>query len=131
MNFNKWSQLLYPAASACYAYEPTNLKDGEVLADRFKAHNWALPTSGILARLFWLTYDGKGNSTAATAKEDSPLRTIFDNNGKMLFKTITKMYFWSVTEAGNGSCLLLNIDSGNMYTSSKMGAFGGRAITAF
>ena len=51
---NKWKQLYYPAASMAYAYEPkVTLKQGEVLADRFKAHNWFLPSNGMLARIFW------------------------------------------------------------------------------
>lgn len=51
---NKWKQLYFPAASMAYAYEPkVTLKQGEVLADRFKAHNWFLPSNGILARIFW------------------------------------------------------------------------------
>lgn len=51
---NKWQQLYYPAASMAYAYQPTKtLKQGEVLADKFKAHNWFLPTNGLLARIYW------------------------------------------------------------------------------
>lgn len=49
----KWQQLAYPFASACYAYEPTNLKSGEVLADKFKAHNWFAPTMGQILRICW------------------------------------------------------------------------------
>ena len=49
-NYAKWSQLYYPSASACYAYEPT-VKLNEKLADKYKKHNWFLPSTGMLARL--------------------------------------------------------------------------------
>ena len=49
----KWSQLYFPIASTCYAYEPTGLKNNESLADKFKAHNWFAPTAGQLARIRW------------------------------------------------------------------------------
>lgn len=35
---------IYPAASYCYAYEPT-VKEGETLNDKFKIHNWYLPSA--------------------------------------------------------------------------------------
>lgn len=38
----------FPAASYCYAYKPTNRTD---LLDKFKEHNWFLPTMGELARI--------------------------------------------------------------------------------
>ena len=50
---NIWSSLYFPAASACYAYAPQNLKQNEVLNDDFGEHNWFLPTGGLLARLSW------------------------------------------------------------------------------
>lgn len=44
--------LAFPAASYCYAYEPTA---AEGLADRFKSHNWYLGDSAEIARLCYLT----------------------------------------------------------------------------
>lgn len=131
VNSNKWSQLLYPAASACYAYEPTNLMDGEVLADKFKAHNWALPTDGILARMFWYTYDGKGYDSAATPKEDSPLDTVTNPNGKVVFKKITPSILWSVTEGRDYYSWVVNFSSGSMYSGNKYGSDVVRAVAAF
>ena len=131
VNFNKWSQLLYPAASACYAYEPTNLKDGEVLSPKFKAHNWALPTDGILARLFWYTYDGNGDSTQATAKENSPLNTVYADNGKILFKKLTSSSHWSVTEYGSHYAWYVYFTNGNTGGNGKTNRFVGRAVSAF
>lgn len=131
VNSSKWSQLLYPAASACYAYEPTNLMDGEVLADKFKAHNWALPTDGILARMFWYTYDGKGYDTAATPKEDSPLDTVTGPKGKVVFKKITTSYLWSVTESYSFLSWYVGFGNGGTYGYSKGHSFVGRAVAAF
>jgi hypothetical protein len=67
---NKWSQLYYPAASACYAYEPKVTKTGEILADKFRRHNWFLPTSGILGRLLWYMY--RLENGKEVVREDSP-----------------------------------------------------------
>lgn len=44
---SRFKSMLYPAASACYSYEPTATN----LDDRFKKHNWFLPTTGLLARM--------------------------------------------------------------------------------
>ena len=131
VNFNKWSQLLYPAASACYAYEPTNLMDGEVLNPKFKAHNWALPTDGILARLFWYTYDGKGNDTAATPKEGGVLDTVTNPNGKVVFKKITTSNLWSVTELNSYYSWIVNFYYGSTNYYNKHGNIVGRAVSAF
>ena len=43
----------YPAASYAYAYEPTGLKDGETLAECFKAHRWFLPTPGDMQMMLY------------------------------------------------------------------------------
>ena len=47
----KWTHLYFPAASVCYAYEPTSLQKEEFLTDKFKKHNWFLPAIGLLARI--------------------------------------------------------------------------------
>lgn len=51
-NPNKWQQLLYPAASSAYAYEPI-VKTKEKLSEKFVLHNWFLPPVGIIARMAW------------------------------------------------------------------------------
>jgi hypothetical protein len=45
------TQIMHCAASACYAYEP-NVPN---LSDKFKKHNWFLPQSGHLTRIFYYT----------------------------------------------------------------------------
>ncbi len=128
---NKWSQLLYPAASACYAYEPTNLKEGEVLADKFKAHNWALPANGLLARMFWYTYDGQGKDAAAPVKPEGVLDTVLDPSGKVIFKRIPSSDLWSVTESNSGNSWLVNFGYGNTGYGGKSISRVGRAVSAF
>lgn len=49
-NYKRWTQLYHVPASLCYSYEP-KVKVGEKLADKYKKHNWFLPSSGMLTRL--------------------------------------------------------------------------------
>lgn len=44
-NDNNYAQYYFPHASRAYAYEPS-VKDGEELAEKFKAHHWWLPSGG-------------------------------------------------------------------------------------
>ena len=67
---NKWMQLYMPADSACYAYEPKQLKQDEVLDDRFKKHYWFLPPMGICARLKWWDNNHR-------LGQDSPFSKVF------------------------------------------------------
>ena len=60
-----WETIYYPAASFCYAYEPT-VQPGETLAPCFKRHNWSLPSTGLLARYWWYNNQGS-NSIFANA----------------------------------------------------------------
>ena len=62
-NEAKYSQFYYPAASLCNCYEPA-IKQGEVLADKFKAGKWFLPSMGELARIYW--YHSKGYEIGVT-----------------------------------------------------------------
>lgn len=44
----------WPAVSRCYAFEPI-VSSTEVLADKFRVHNWYLPSSGEMVRMYWYT----------------------------------------------------------------------------
>jgi hypothetical protein len=97
---NKWSQLYYPAASACYAYEPQVTKSGEVLADRFRKHNWFLPTNGLLGRLFWYVF--RFDNGVNTTREDSPfLEAIRNGKFNLGIGTVSSInehgskYYWT------------------------------------
>jgi hypothetical protein len=56
----------FPAASYCYAYEP-KVKEGEVLLDKFKAHNWWLPSIGELSRIIFYKCHGNTSTTDPNA----------------------------------------------------------------
>lgn len=59
---NKAKQLYFPAASACYHWQPTGLKEGEELTPKLKRHRWFLPTEGELVRLMWYFIKGYSNN---------------------------------------------------------------------
>lgn len=126
---NRWSQLYYPAASACYAYEPKNLMEGEVLNPKFSKHNWFLAPEGLLARICYYTYDY--SSGGAVVREDSPLDTIADSKGKVLFKRITTSNLWSVTEYNSFGSWLVYFSNGNTTNYYKNNSVVGRAVSAF
>lgn len=52
-----YAELYYISFSQAYAYEP-QIKDGEVLSDKFKAHNWYVGAVGEWMRIGW--YHRKG-----------------------------------------------------------------------
>lgn len=104
---NKWKQLYYPAASMAYAYEPkVALKQGEVLADRFKAHNWFLPSNGMLARIFWY-------------QKLSPVNIFEKATTKGVFKAYPSSYYWSSTEYYVTSAWYVGFSNGHTYDSIK------------
>ena len=53
----KWEQLLFPAVSAAYEYQPS-VRKTESLDDRFKGHNWFLPPGHLLSRFYWYSFIG-------------------------------------------------------------------------
>ena len=120
----KWQQLAYPFVSACYAYQPTQeLKDGEVLADKFKAHNWFAPTEGQIARICWYAkYGDKAGLDAFKVARDKGLL------GKL---TTTSSDHWSVTELNSYGTWYVHFGSGHTYVYSKYGSHVGRAVSAF
>jgi len=126
---DRWSQLYYPAASACHAYEPKDLMEGEVLNPKFSKHNWFLAPEGLLARICYYTYDYSSGS--AVVREDSPLDTITDSKGKVLFKRITTSTLWSVTEDTSLRSWNVVFSNGNTYYHLKVNSYVGRAISAF
>ena len=123
---NKWSQLYYPAASACYAYEPKVTKSGEVLDAKFRKHNWFLPTEGLLGRLFWYLY--RYENSKLTTRDDSPFNEAI-RKGK--FVIIYASNTWSVTENGSGNSWFVYFNGGGTVGSYKLYSMGVRAVSAF
>ena len=114
---NKYRQFYFPAASYCYAYQPS-VPAGEVLADHLKAHNWWLPTVGEFGMVYWQQLHS----------------TIFDAaraNGN--YTNLTSDYCWTSTEysatyawfvhGGNGTVTGISLNKG--------GSRAVRAVVAF
>ena len=104
---NPYRQYYYPAASMCYAYEP-QVKPGEVLNDKFKAHKWWLPSSGELARICYYKFQGSdySNSQAVFAKAF--------NTGVLSF-SYGYSWTWTSTETYNTSAWVVNFHTGTIY----------------
>lgn len=114
---NNYRQFYYPAASYCYAYQPTYaLQPGEVLADKFKAHNWWLPTLGELGMVYWQQVKG-GIFAAAQA------------NGR--YTNLTNDYHWTSTEYNATIAWYLHGGNGQVDVSFKVNSRACRAVVAF
>lgn len=120
-NYNKWSQIYYPAASACYAYQPTILKSGEQLADKFKSHNWFLPTNGHLARLYWYYRQGAASNANIFKKAIS----------EGVFSNFSASYTWSCTEDYSAGSWYVGFTVGTSYSNYKFNSYVVRAVSAF
>lgn len=119
-NYAKWSQIYYPAASMCYGYQPS-VKSDETLADKFKAHNWFLPSEGLLSRIYW--YYSKGTS--------SDLNIFKGAIAKGKFANFTASYHWSSTESFAGSSWSVFFSAGTTTGNGKYGYYVVRAVAAF
>ncbi len=119
---SKYAQFYYQAASLSHAYEPTILRSGEVLADRFKAGKWFTPSGGDLARLYW--YHSKGYDGAEHA--------IFsDAVAAGLFTQFSAPSFWSSLEYYPASAWGVYFGSGYFSYVSKFYSCVVRAVAAF
>lgn len=121
---NKYAyrQYYYPAASMCYAYEPS-VKPGEVLNDKFKAHKWWLPSAGEMARICYYKLQGYdySNNQAIFAKA---------YNAGVL--TLPSEWAWTSTEASALGAWLVYFATGNVYIFNyKYSSFSIRAVTSF
>jgi hypothetical protein len=114
----------YPAASYCYAYEP-GVKTTETLHPKFKAHNWYLPSSGELCRVYWLTSNGS---------EIDDTIGIFNVaiNAGCGFASFTKSYYWSSTEQAIDGAGMLFFANGQKYIGiQKNSSYGVRPMCKF
>ena len=125
-NYEKWSQLYYPVVSVCYAYEPKVMKPGEMLASKFKKHNWFLPTQGLFVRLWW--YQFRFGDTNNTIRDDSPFS---ESIRKGLFKVFSSSGSISVSEQTPQRAWRVNTHRGSLITSVKSDLSTARAVCAF
>ena len=91
----------YPAASYAYAYEPTGLKEGEVLADCFKAHRWFLPTPGDMQMMLYSLLEKDADAyVSAVANGDIALSGYAHTTGE---------------HSGAGACYKVNTTNRKIY----------------
>ena len=108
------STLYYPAASACFAYEPVGVSK---LADKFKKRNWFLPASGDMIRILYYVYQSFNNGNV----QDEPFNSKYDssynepanafaNAIKLNVLNINRMsgYFLTSTEQNRDSNFTIN-----------------------
>lgn len=124
-NTSKYQQFYYPAVSKCYAYQPA-IKTGETLADKFKVHNWYLPSIGELCRLYW-------HSKKGPAYDDDKIGAIFQraiDDG--VFSDFSASYHWSSSEGSQSGSWIVNFGNGYFNGGgSKCNGFVVRAVAAF
>ena len=120
---NKYAQYYYPAASYCHAYEPTDLREGEVLDPKFKAGKWYLPSSGELARLYW--YHSKGYEVG----KDFAIfaRGVADG----VLTKFNSSTHWSCSEGNSGNSWYVLFNDGLFSGNGKGGSYVVRAVAAF
>ena len=119
-NLTKYQQYYWPAASFCYAYEP-DVKPGEELHKRFKAHNWYLPSSGELVRQYWYYRQGR----------DSNLNIFASAINSGVMEDYTASARWSSSEYGQAGAWLVHFSGGNFTSVYKYYSFVVRAVCAF
>ena len=119
-NAAKYQQYYWPAASYCYAYEPT-VADGEELAPKFKAHNWYLPAIGELVRQYWYYRQGLASDLNIFANAI--------NNAVMANYTASNR--WSGSERNQSNAWHVGFSNGNFSGHSKYNSFVVRAVCAF
>lgn len=117
-----YMQLYYMAASLCYAYQPTDytaLLDGEVLADKFKSHNWWLPSAGENVRLYYWSKLHK--PTIDNIEQQPPLSKVITDTS----------YHWCSTESNSGYSWAVNFLNGYLAYGNKYYSYVVRAVAAF
>lgn len=125
---NNYKQYYYPAASECYAYQPS-VKKNEELSDKFKAHHWWLPSEGELARMYY--YHSHGYDT--TKEDAKAIFTQASESGTLeKFGTST---FWSSTEYTNFESWVMYFSDGlireNYNGNRKYSYYVVRSVCAF
>ena len=98
----KYAQYYYPIASYAYAYEP-NVQN---LNDKFKAHHWFLPSSGLLARISYYHQRGYKNGFDAILSNAVRLGVLKNTN--------LNFFYASSSERNNDKYYCgYNLSSGN------------------
>ena len=118
----KYKQFYYPMASRVYAWQPTLLRPNEVLADKFKSHNWFLPSEGELARIAWYYMNGVAGGEHGIFKN-----AIADG----IMKDFGASWFGSSSEFNSAYEWIVNFGSGYCSSAYKINSDVSRAVVAF
>lgn len=111
-----YQEIYYPAASKCYAYDPTvfkTLKEGEELNDKLSVHNWFLPSIGDLARIYWYHRQGYDVTT-----ENAIFAKPMSETG---FTQFSSSSHWSSTEGSSTNSWYVGFSDGGIYGSGYGG----------
>ena len=135
------SHLYYQAASTAFAYQP----NASGLLDKFKAHNWFLPSSGELLRMCYYAYqsykDGAATATPTNSSYDGsngdPANAFYTaiKDGKLKMANLhgtTPVTLWSSTEtSGEKNAITVTSNNGNCSQTSKSAGATVRPICRF
>ena len=117
--FRKWTELYFPYASICYAYQPSNLKNGETLSEKLKKHNWFAATTGLHARMVYYLYDVKNNPKKL--RVDGIFKPLIDKGvfEPPLWEDNEAIALAGSTELNTDSFNVVYIDNGSISNSPK------------
>jgi len=95
------------------------------LADKFKYHNWYLPSVGELMRMYWHARQGVNY-------DDDKIGAIFQKAiDAGILNDFSNSWHWSSSEYSQGSSWFVNFSGGNFGYYSKCGSGMVRAVAAF
>ena len=111
----RYGHLLFQAASMCYAYEPSAVG----LVNKFKAHNWYLPSAGEMCRIYW--------HMKSACDGNAPFSGIAD------CAALHSEYMWTSGEYDNNNAWIFYGSSGVLYSNytDKCNSRQCRAACAF
>lgn len=129
--------LYFPAASACFAYEPS----ASGLLDEFKVHNWFLPSAGELVRMCYYTYQSYADGKAQENPVNSSYGKSYANPANAFYKAILEkklsvngFYNSSLMSSSEGSrtnAYWVSSGSGLADPNSKASGYNVRPICRF
>lgn len=113
--------LYYPFASYCWAYEPNVLN----LADKFKAHNWFLPTAGDATRIAYYLYCINNNNFSNTITGANNFSKFANIQTKSGITSIGDIITCTETNSNSNTTVFVNTDmTSSIFRVNKDMTFG-------
>ena len=95
------------------------------MADKFKYHNWYLPSVGELMRMYWHARQGVNY-------DDDKIGAIFQKAiDAGILNDFSNSWYWSSSENSQGNSWLVNFSNGGFYGNTKYNSGMVRAVAAF